>query len=100
MLPVVDTYTPAKTFQYTCFSLLSAILKTRVDDLFFYPPPNIDQNHENPLHRDTLKTYYEKVSVLWESCALGRDYCFNEVKAEYGSRSLGVLVGVLQTYFL
>ena len=36
MLPVVATYTPAKTFQYTCFSLLSAILKTRGDVCIFF----------------------------------------------------------------
>ena len=40
---------------------------------FFYSPLNIDQNRENPAHRDTLKTYYEKGSVLWKNCAQGRD---------------------------
>ena len=44
--------------------------------IFLNPPLNIDQNRENPAHRDTLKTYYEKGSVLWESCALGRDNDF------------------------
>ena len=40
---------------------------------FFHSPENMSKIHVNPSHRDVLKIYYEKGSVLWKNCAWGRD---------------------------
>ena len=62
-MPGGSQYTAPKTSQHTCFSLLSAILKTKLDELFFLSALENRIFHENSGHRDTLETYYEEGSV-------------------------------------
>ena len=41
--------------------------------VFFNSPENMSIFHEISGHRDVLKIYYEKGSVLWKNCAQGRE---------------------------
>ena len=66
-----------KNLQYIRFSSLKKKIKPKIDDCFFLFTRNIGLNREIPGHRDTLKTYYEKGSVLWKNCAWGRENFFN-----------------------